>query len=609
MMSLPQLRLVPTAGRWPGNSWRWLPLTLTAALAGAAQAATEPAAVTARIEQAGSAPELVLYWSGEASYVARLAGDQLIVWFDQPARFDLAPLETARPAELLDIRVEDGNPGRWLALRLRDPEAAAITLKTERRLVLALGPAARPPLEAEAGAEQTAALPTRRIQATELAPPAPERPDAVSPAADATLSPPPDPEVAVALVPIEPTPPVQPAPARPEVDAGLVDLPDAPPPDLRPVVEHELPEDSPALALLRDEIDLRDRMIDRLSARLGRLERQVAANGGPPIPPFPDDLEPDGGPAAGVDAAAGPGAFDVDEDALDRALERTLTRVGALLLPFGMMELEPSLGYVRRESDAPTQVDLFGLFAQVRETEIRRDELNATLAMRLGLPYDTQFEASIPYDYVDQTVVTAAGFTPMAEVNESGGGIGDISIGLAKGLLQEGAWWPDVVARIDWDTATGKASANGIGLGGGRHELTGSLSFVKSQDPLAFIGSLSYQKAFEKDGIEPGDRVGIAAGAVLAAGPDTSLRVSLSQTFAGKAEINGEELPGSSETAASLNLGASSVLGRGVLLDASASIGLTEDAPDYGARLALPIRFDLPTSFPWLSPEAADEEE
>ena len=41
-------------------------------------------------------------------------------------------------------------------------------------------------------------------------------------------------------------------------------------------------------------------------------------------------------------------------------------------------------------------------------------------------------------------------------------------------------------------------------------------------------------------------------------------------------------------------IGASSILGRGILLDVSGGIGLTSDAPDYFVQVALPIRFDLP---------------
>ena len=292
-----------------------------------------------------------------------------------------------------------------------------------------------------------------------------------------------------------------------------------------------------------------------------------------------------------------PGQFDIDEDALDRALERTLTRVGALLLPAGMAEIEPSFGYLRRESRAPTQVDLFGLFAQVRETEIRRDEVSAGLAIKAGLPLDSQVEISLPLEYVAQKTTVSAGFTALQDSSSSSTGFGDLSVGLAKSILQEKAWWPDIVGRLRWDTATGRSEDGDIGLGGGRHELIGSLSFVKSQDPLAFVGSISYQKSFEKDGVDPGDRIGLSIGTVLAAGPDTSLRLSLSQSFADDARVDGKKVPGSDEISASVNMGASSVLGQGILLDASVSAGLTEDAPDYALRFALPIRFRIPRRF------------
>ena len=296
----------------------------------------------------------------------------------------------------------------------------------------------------------------------------------------------------------------------------------------------------------------------------------------------------------GVAAASrtGPGQFDVDEDALDRALERTLTREGVLLLPAGKVEISPSFTYTRRESQAPTQVDLFGLFAQVRETEIRRDEYAAGISIGVGLPYDSQFELSQSYTHVDQETMSSAGFVGLEDSDESADSFDDLVVGLAKGILREDRWWPDVVARIRWDTDTGDDRDGNIGLGGGNHELAGSLSFVKSRDPLAFFGSLSYSYAFEDDGFQPGDEFGVSIGTALAAGPDTSLRLSLTQSFSSKAEVDDRKISGSDETSAILNAGASLVLGQGVLLDTSVGAGLTDEAPDYSVRVALPVRFD-----------------
>jgi len=287
----------------------------------------------------------------------------------------------------------------------------------------------------------------------------------------------------------------------------------------------------------------------------------------------------------------GPGQFDVDEDALDRALERTLAREGVILLPSGTVEIEPSFTYIRRESQAPTQEDLFGLFSQVRETEIRRDEFDFRLALDVGLPFDTQLELSQSFRHIDQTTLTSAGFVGLDDSDESANAFDDLVVGLAKGLLKQDHWWPDIVARVTWDTPIGDDSEGNIGLGGGANEVTGSLSFVKSEDPLAFFGSVSYGYSFEEDGFDPGDQIGISLGTSLAAGPDTSLRLALSQSFSRKAEIDGTPIPGSQETSASLTAGASLVLGRGVLLDTSVTAGLTDDAPDYSARVALPIRF------------------
>ncbi|MGI9418545.1 MAG: transporter, partial [Geminicoccaceae bacterium] len=227
-----------------------------------------------------------------------------------------------------------------------------------------------------------------------------------------------------------------------------------------------------------------------------------------------------------------------------------------------------------------------------RETEIRRDEFDVRLAIDVGLPFDSQLELSQTFRHVDQMTMTSAGFVGLEESNESADVFDDLVVGLAKGLLNEKGWWPDVVARVTWDSDTGKERDGNIGLGGGSHELTGSLSFLKTRDPLAFFGGVSYGHTFEEEGFNPGDQIGVSLGTTLAAGPDTSLRLALSQSFISKAEIDGASIPGSKETSASLTAGASLVLGRGVLLDSSVTAGLTDDAPDYSARIALPVRFD-----------------
>jgi hypothetical protein len=57
--------------------------------------------------------------------------------------------------------------------------------------------------------------------------------------------------------------------------------------------------------------------------------------------------------------------------------------------------------------------------------------------------------------------------------------------------------------------------------------------------------------------------------------------------------MGGGPVTGSDQLAASLSLGVATVLQQNMLLDVGVSVGLTEDAPDFGVAVSLPIRFTL----------------
>jgi hypothetical protein len=331
----------------------------------------------------------------------------------------------------------------------------------------------------------------------------------------------------------------------------------------------------------------------RRPQHVGRADRDPNGEDVPAPPPVPT-AKPVAAeePAPGQGTAAAPGKLEVDE--AERALERTLVRTGALLLPLGQAEFEPTFSYARRETDAPTFFFENGT-TFVGTREVRRNEFDLSQELRLGLPFDSQLELAFSYNYVDQSTVMMVGMGERAEHSANGHGPGDLTIGFAKTLLREtGTWWPDVVGRIAWDTGIGETSDGPVVLDGGFSEVRGSLSATKRQDPLAFIGSVSYETSFEDDHVDPGDEFGLALGAVLAASPESSLRAVLSHSFSQETEFHGESIDGSDRVVGTLTLGASSILGRGILLDLAADIGLTDDGADYALRASLPIRFDLP---------------
>jgi hypothetical protein len=362
----------------------------------------------------------------------------------------------------------------------------------------------------------------------------------------------------------------------------------------------------PTLEQLLRRLEERDARIADLQQRVAALERQIAtpASRAPPVnaPPLASSAEQVPSTQAEESAVksgaaqAAPGQFEVDEEAAERALERTLAVTGALLLPFGKAEIQSSFAYIRSQQDAPI-VFFEGGRSFIASQEVRRNSFNGNLFLRFGLPLDSQLELGIPYRYIDREVVTEVDFNARAERDDHGSGFGDLRFGLAKGLLRERNGWPDLIGRVTWDTDSGETVDDGVFLGGGFNELQGSLTMIKRQDPLAFIGTASYGTTFEKDDINPGDTLSFSVGALLAASPESSLRVILNQTFVNELEVGDRIISGSDQVVGTLEFGVSSIIGRGNFLDLTAGMGLTDEAPDYSVGILLAVRFGIPTRF------------
>ncbi|MDA8381484.1 MAG: transporter [Betaproteobacteria bacterium] len=296
-------------------------------------------------------------------------------------------------------------------------------------------------------------------------------------------------------------------------------------------------------------------------------------------------------PARPGSPGGGPGSFSVDEAAAQRALERTLTQTGALLLAPHQIDVEPSVSFTRQEISAPTYYFL-GSNLVLDSQQIRRDEIAANLAVKIGLPWESQVEFGLPYNYVHQSQVADLGAAGRFAGTAHGSGWGDFSVGLAKTFTHEAGWRPDLIGRITYTVGQGSQQDNGVVMPGGNPSAQVQLVALQRQDPLAFVGSLFYQKSFEKDQIRQGDQVGFSLGTLLAASPQTSLQFAFNQTFARDTQVNGSDVPGSEQTIGMFNVGASSILNKNVMLNVVLGIGLSSDAPKYMFQITLPIRFD-----------------
>ena len=333
---------------------------------------------------------------------------------------------------------------------------------------------------------------------------------------------------------------------------------------------------------LREQLQTRDAVIIELQRRLEQLERRLEQEGVIEVEPA-DPIET-------VVTPRPQQGLDVDELAAERALERTLVETGALLLAAGQAEVSPSTSFVHRDQRVPIAAG-GGVF----ETRVRRDEFTFGLQMAAGLPFDSQFEINIPYDLVRQDLSLRGGGSPIDAEDDWGNAIGDVSVGLAKTVWREnGGWAPDIIVRGIYDSNTGERFDNGVPLGGGFHTLRGQVVALKRQDPLAFTAAFTYSYTLEDDDLQPGQDFFLSLGANLALSPETSLSVSLNQSYTDKFEVDGDRISGSDQIAATFSFGGSAIIAPRTLLRLTTSIGLTDDSPDYGVRASVGYRFNLP---------------
>lgn len=288
--------------------------------------------------------------------------------------------------------------------------------------------------------------------------------------------------------------------------------------------------------------------------------------------------------------AGGAGGVEVDEAAAQRALERTLTQLGALLLQPSTIELTPVFSYSQYERTSSTigSITVSGSGSPVVTIIPQRARVNDTavgFAARLGLPHDLQAELFIPYSHIRGLRTDDFGNATSAR----GNALGDITVGIARTFLREQGWRPDLIGRFSYNAGNGRLADDLLAFSGGYRQLQAQLIALKRQDPLAFTVDSSFIKTFEKRGLQPGNGLSVSAGVALAASPETSLQLNYRQVWRDDVKLAGRGSPGTSQNYGILSIGASSVLSRDLTVVTQFGIGLGQDAPKYTVSLAFPL--------------------
>ena len=247
--------------------------------------------------------------------------------------------------------------------------------------------------------------------------------------------------------------------------------------------------------------------------------------------------------------------------------------------------------------------DETGNIVAVADIQRRRNDIEAGVFSRLGLPFGAQAELSIPARVINASNVVGMSIEkrkiPLYARRYSCRSCQDFAAG--KRLAARYRWSNNLGYRYRQTTNVNNAStsglagaASGVAMANSFNELIFSATALKRQDPLAFTSTLSYRKTFKKDGIEPGDVYSLTLGATLAASPQTSLSIGIQQSFIGNTRIFNNSIPGTDVISSIFTFGASSIIGKRLFFSTVAGIGLTKNAPDYFISVAIPFRFDVP---------------
>ena len=334
------------------------------------------------------------------------------------------------------------------------------------------------------------------------------------------------------------------------------------------------------LQKLQQQVVERDALIQQLLRRVEALEQRAAAAAAPP-------------PVAAAPASppAPPAPANTGEDEGLRALEQALVRQGGLVLPPRAFELEAAYQYTHDGRNGLAIV-AGPSGPQVADTTSRRHRHEASLGLRLGLPARSQLVLRLPWVHArGSTASPAVGL----DRQESGSGIGDVEVQVSRQLADEGPGRPAVVGSLAWKAGTGDYAPGRPSPGGGFPSVQVALTAVKRQDPLVFYGGLSYTdyraRSYGGNRYEPGAAFGLRLGTLLAASPQSSLRLGLELSRAARTRIDGAASPGSGTLAGVVELGLVSVLDRRSSLDLNVGFGVTQDAPRLRIGVALPVRF------------------
>ncbi len=297
--------------------------------------------------------------------------------------------------------------------------------------------------------------------------------------------------------------------------------------------------------------------LDPLQSELPSSPSRLAPS---PSEPFPPQLEPLPPVAEELwtetPEADAPGAASEAEapETLGEAPKETKTelqflRRDSVLLDPGEYQLDVTLNYLVDESDS-VYAEIEGSTLRISELRRRHRLLMLPLEFRLGIWQDTQAFINVPVGWSNSELA----FLGTDEVDNAGG-IGDISAGITRLLLERDEVFPDVLGTIAFSAPTGQSSVvtslstPGSSLGEGFWTATVDLTCIHTYDPVVVFYGLGYRHRFSNEfeggiEVEPGNQATYRIGFGFAVNPRVTLSASFLGSYIAEDRVNDVRVPG-----------------------------------------------------------------
>jgi hypothetical protein len=256
------------------------------------------------------------------------------------------------------------------------------------------------------------------------------------------------------------------------------------------------------------------------------------------------------------------------------------------------MEFVPSLSYQFQQLALPGQIAVSSTGTVLITNDlIRSTQVQEGNLLRIGLPMNLQAQIGLPFAYKSISNTSRVLTSGLAETSASAAGLGDPTFTLTHQVLEESDVLPGLFLNGTYNANIGQVKHN-IPVGTGFNDFNLGMTVVKRQDPVVFTGGFSYQTTLPHYNVRPGDQYTPSAGLLIALSPETSLSLGQQLTFVQPTRLSGKVVPGSEQIEGIFSAGLLSILGRGLVVNFTAGVGETRDAPDLTLQLSFPIRLN-----------------